>query len=114
MGKTEKNQIIDDFKHHVSSGKAATFKKYGMEFVIGSRQGAYITDISGKKTLINCHSNGGVFNLGHRHPEVIEALVKATETFDIGNHHFISSERAMLGKKIAELMPGDLNYTFLG
>ncbi|THD67388.1 aspartate aminotransferase family protein [Robertkochia marina] len=114
MGKAEKNQIINDFKNHVSYGKAATFKEYGMEFIIGERRGAYITDISGKKTLINCHSNGGVFNLGHRNPEVIDAMIKATENFDIGNHHLISSQRAALGKKLAELMPGDLNYSVFG
>lgn len=109
-----KKQVIKDFKEHVSSGKAATYKKYGMEFIIGERHGAYITDISGKKTLINCHCNGGVFNLGHRNPQIIETLIKATERFDIGNHHFISSQRAKLGKKLAELMPGDLNYTVFG
>jgi len=114
MDRTDKKQIIDDFSKHVSSGKADIYKKYGMEFVMGERHGAYFTDISGKKTLINCHSNGGVFNLGHRNPEVIEAMIKATEKFDIGNHHLISSQRARLGKKLAELMPGDLNYTVFG
>jgi putrescine aminotransferase len=112
--KPEKKQIIEDFKNHVSSGKAAVYKKYGMQFIIGERQGVYITDVSGKKKLINCHCNGGVFNLGHRNPQIIDALIKATEHFDIGNHHFISSQRARLGKKIAALMPGDLNYTVFG
>ena len=114
MNTSDKKQVINDFKNHVSSGKAATFKKYGMEFVIGKREGAYITDITGKKTLINCHSNGGVFNLGHRHPEIIDTLVRATQNYDIGNHHFISTQRARLGKTLASLMPGDLNYTVFG
>jgi len=109
-----KKQVINDFKNHVSSGKAATYKKYGMEFVMAERHGAYMMDINGKKTLINCHCNGGVFNLGHRNPEIIKTLIKATEKFDIGNHHFISSQRAKLGKRLAELMPGDLNYTVFG
>ncbi|WP_224490931.1 aspartate aminotransferase family protein [Robertkochia flava] len=114
MDTSDKKQIISDFKHHVSSGKVATFKKYGMDFIIGKREGAYITDVTGRKTLINCHSNGGVFNLGHRNPQVIEAMVNATQNFDIGNHHFISTQRARLGKRLAELMPGDLNYTVFG
>ncbi len=112
--KLNKKQIINDFKNHVSSGKAATYKKYGMEFIMAERHGAYMTDVNGKKTLINCHCNGGVFNLGHRNPEIIKTLIKATEKFDIGNHHFISSQRAKLGKRLAELMPGDLNYTVFG
>ncbi len=112
--KPGKKQIIEDFKNHVSSGKVAMYKKYRMQFVMGEREGIYMTDADGKKRLINCHSNGGVFNLGHRNPQVIEALIKATEKFDIGNHHFISSQRARLGKKLASLMPGDMNYTVFG
>ncbi len=110
----EKKQIIRDFEKHVSSGKVATFRKYGMQFVIGDRQGPYITDVTGKKTLINCHSNGGVFNLGHRNPQIIDALIRGTEQFDIGNHHLISIQRARLAKRIAELMPGDLDYVVFG
>ncbi len=114
VNKQEKKQIIRDFKNHVSSGKVATFRKYGMQFIIGERSGPYITDITGDKTLINCHSNGGVFNLGHRNPQIIEALVKGTQEFDIGNHHLISVQRARLAKKIASLMPEDLDYVVFG
>ncbi len=112
--KKEKRRIIEDFKKHVSSGKVATFRKYGMQFIMGDRSGPYITDITGEKTLINCHCNGGVFNLGHRNPQVIEALINGTQTFDIGNHHLISIQRARLAKKIAGLMPGDLDYAVFG
>jgi acetylornithine/succinyldiaminopimelate/putrescine aminotransferase len=112
--KAEKKQIIKDFAAHVSSGKAKTFKEYGMEFIIGKREGAYIWDITGDKKLINCHSNGGVFNLGHGNPEIVAALKDALNDLDIGNHHFISKQRAELAKKLAGLMPGDLDYTVFG
>ena len=112
--KAEKKQIIKDFAAHVSSGKAKTFKDYGMEFIIGKREGAYIWDITGNKKLINCHSNGGVFNLGHKNPEIVAAMKDALEDLDIGNHHFISKQRAELAKKLAGLMPGDLDYTVFG
>jgi len=112
--KAEKKQIIKDFASHVSSGKAKTFKDYGMEFIIGKREGPYIWDITGDKKLINCHSNGGVFNLGHRNPEIVKAMHQALDELDIGNHHFISKQRADLGKKLAELMPGDLEYSVFG
>ena len=55
--KTEKKNVINDFRNHVSSGKVTTCKKYGMEFVMGERTGAYMTDIRGNKRLINYHSN---------------------------------------------------------
>jgi acetylornithine/succinyldiaminopimelate/putrescine aminotransferase len=109
-----KKAIIQSFRDHVSSGKAAFFKKYRMDFVMGRREGPYLWDIDGKKKLFNLHCNGGVFNLGHRHQELI-ALLKATlDEYDIGNHHLMSAARADLAHDLAQSMPGDLQYTVFG
>ena len=99
------------FRDHVSSGKTAFFAQYGMEFVPGKREGVHIWDLSGDKRLINCHCNGGVFNLGHRNPVVVEALREALDEWDIGNHHLISQPRAALARRLAQLAPGDLPYS---
>ena len=110
----QKKQALIDFKNHVSSGKAAFFKKYRMDFVMGNREGVYLNDIDGKKKLLNLHSNGGVFNPGHRNPELIELLKNSFDELDIGNHHLMSRERANTAQLIASLMPGDLNYVVFG
>ncbi len=115
------------FRDHVSSGKAAFFAQYGMEFMPGRREGVYLWDTaptgdladSNTKRIINCHCNGGVFNLGHRHPVIVETLRRALQDLDIGNHHLISKHRAALARRLAELSPGgsatgsgpDLYYT---
>lgn len=109
-----KHQVIGTFKDHVSSGKAAFFQKYGMDFVMGRREGAFIWDIDGSKRLFNLHCNGGVFNLGHRNNELIEVLKAGLDDYDIGNHHLMSKVRADLAQMLAELMPGDLEYTVFG
>jgi acetylornithine/succinyldiaminopimelate/putrescine aminotransferase len=67
-----KQQAIEDFRDHVSSGKVAIFKKYGIDLVVGRRQGSYLWDLDGTKRLFNLHCNGGVFNLGHRNHELID------------------------------------------
>ena len=110
----EKKETINLFKDHVSSGKVAFYKKYHMDFVMGHREGSWLYDIDGRKKLFNLHSNGGVFNLGHRNKEVIEVLKKSLQTYDIGNHHLISKARAELAAQIAGLMPGELDYTIFG
>ncbi len=110
----EKKAIIDKFKFHVSSGKVKFYRKYGMKFVMGEREGSFIKDIEGKKVLLNLHCNGGVFNLGHRNRELIEILKKALEKYDIGNHHLISKPRAELAEYISYLMPPDLDYVIFG
>ncbi|MBU0528236.1 aminotransferase class III-fold pyridoxal phosphate-dependent enzyme [bacterium] len=111
---SEKLTAINQYKDFVSSAKVRFFEKYGMDFVMGKRKGSYIHDLDGKKELINLHCNGGVFNLGHRNPEIIDVLKKSLEDLDIGNHHLLSRERAELAGMLSDLMPGDLNYTVFG
>ena len=77
----------------------------GIDLVIGRREGYRIWDVDGRE-LIDIHLNGGVYNLGHRNPEVIGALRQALETLDIGNHHFPSTERAALAERLVSLTPG--------
>jgi len=114
VGIDPKEQIIDRYSKHVSSGKAEFFKSVDIDFVFGRREGPYVWDATGEKRLINCHCNGGVFNLGHRNPQIIQTLIKALSELDIGNHHFISEQRARLGERLAALSPGPLNYTVFG
>jgi len=110
----QKEEIIQKFSNHVSSGKAEFFMKYGMDFVMGKREGPYLYDIDGKKKLYNLHCNGGVFNLGHRNREIIETLKTSLDELDIGNHHLMSRERAELASMIGLLMPEDLDYVVFG
>lgn len=112
--KNERAAIFRDFSSHVSSGKARFFQSYRMDFVPGARGGCYLHDIEGNKQLFNLHCNGGVFNLGHRNPELIEVLKQGLEQWDIGNHHLVSQPRAEAAKLLASLMPGDLNYVVYG
>ncbi len=81
---------------------------------MGDRENIRIRDVENGTELINLHCNGGVFNLGHRNPQIIATLKEALDHFDIGNHHFISSERAKAAKMLSDLMPGDLSYTVFG
>jgi len=111
VGRRPKSESITAFRDHVSSGKAAFFASYGMDFVPGHREGVCLWDVGSPKRLVNCHCNGGVFNLGHRHPVVVDTLKRALDELDIGNHHLLSEQRAELGRRLAELAPGDLPYT---
>lgn len=113
IGKDSKEKIIEQFARHVSSGKAEFFKSAGIDFIFGRREGIYVYDVDGEK-LINCHSNGGVFNLGHRNTEIVAALKEALDELDIGNHHLVSEHRARLAEKLAEISPGDLNRVVFG
>lgn len=110
---SERSQVVEAFAEHVSSGKVKFYREMGVDLVMGQREGIYFWDLDGRQ-FINCHSNGGVFNLGHRHPQVIEALKQAVVEVDIGNHHLISRARADLAHQLAEKTAGDLNRVVFG
>ncbi|MFZ5562473.1 MAG: aspartate aminotransferase family protein [Thermodesulfobacteriota bacterium] len=109
-----KQQAIADFSDHVSSAKARFWRQFDMEIVMGRRQGPFFYDLDGRGPWFNLHCNGGVYNLGHRHPAVIRELAMAMEELDIGNGHLISKARADLARRLAGLMPGDLDYVVYG
>ena len=110
----EKRRALADFSTYVSSGKAEFFHTYGMDFVMGAREGPWLSDMDGASRLYNLHCNGGVFNLGHRDPRIRAALLDAVDELDIGNHHLMSRERAELAARLASLLPGDLSCTVFG
>ncbi|MFC2015480.1 aspartate aminotransferase family protein [Chloroflexota bacterium] len=113
IGQDPKARVSERFARHVSSGKVAFFQQVGIDFVFGKRQGVYVWDVDGQR-LIDCHCNGGVFNLGHHNPRVVGALRRALDELDIGNHHFVSEHRALLAERLAALCPGDLNRVIFG
>jgi acetylornithine/succinyldiaminopimelate/putrescine aminotransferase len=114
IGQEPKQEIIEKFARHVSSGKVDFFRTAGVDLVWGRREGVYIWDIDGEVRLINCNSNGGVFNLGHRNPEVMATLLEALAELDIGTHHTVSEHRALLGESLARISPGDINRVIFG
>ncbi len=104
-----KEKAFELYAKHVSSGKAEFYRSIGFDVVMGRREGVWIWTLDGRR-LLDAHCNGGVYNLGHRNPEVINTLREALEELDIGNHHLVSEQRALLAEELAKLMPGDLNY----
>ncbi|HMB53171.1 MAG TPA: aminotransferase class III-fold pyridoxal phosphate-dependent enzyme, partial [Thermoanaerobaculia bacterium] len=62
-------------------------------------------------SYVNCHCNGGVFNLGHRPAPVVGAVRAALEQLDVGNHHLISGWRAKLAERLAQTTGGRLSGT---
>ena len=109
-----KATVFHRYASHVSSKKAEFFTTFGFDFVFGRREGPYVWDIDGDKRLINCHSNGGVYNLGHRHPEIVAAMTEALASLDIGNHHLVSRQKADLACALARLSPGVMDYVVFG
>ncbi len=103
--------VVEEFASFVSPGRVGVYRALGVDAVPGRREGVYVWDLDGKR-YINCRSSGGVFNLGHRAPAVVNALKQALDVLDIGDHMLLSEQRARLARRLAELTPGDITYSF--
>lgn len=103
-----KQDVFRRTREYLAPARVDAFLGLGVPLVIGRREGYRIWDLDGHE-LLDLHLNGGTYNLGHRHPEVLAELLRLLETLDVGNHHFPSPARADLAEALARLTPGDLH-----
>jgi acetylornithine/succinyldiaminopimelate/putrescine aminotransferase len=100
-----KARTLELAERYVCPDRVRVMAEAGIDLVMGRREGYRIWDVDGHE-LIDVHLNGGIYNLGHRNPDVIAALTAALQSLDIGNHHFPSTERAALAERLVGLTPG--------
>ncbi len=111
IGRQSEEAIIRDYATYVNPGRVEVFERMGLAFVPGRREGVWMWNVSGDMRVLNCRSSGGVFNLGHRPPRVIAAVQAALEEIDVGDHMLLDEMRAVLGKRLATITPGDIQYS---
>ena len=98
----DRRSLFDSYREHVNAGKIAVFEQYGFDAVMGRREGVRFWDAYDEdRSWINCHCNGGVFNLGHQNPRVLAAVRDSLTTTDIGNHHLPAPGRGVLAERLA-------------
>ena len=101
MAEISREQTIGLYKQYLHKHKIPVYKEFNWEVIEGKREGVFIWDVNGKR-YFDCHTCGGTYNLGHRNPDVVAAVQAAIAKYDLGNHHLISPERALLAKKLVE------------
>ena len=110
----DRAEVFDTYERHVSAGKVRFYKSVDLDVVMGAREGATFSDRFDDRRWYNCHCNGGVFNLGHRNPEVLAAVARALSSVDVGNHHLVSDARARLAERLAATTGGALPGIIFG
>lgn len=107
----KREDILQKSIDHWNPSKTQEWINRGMDIVMGKREGYCFWDVDGRKWL-NIHINGGTYNLGHRNPEVVQALVDASAELDVGNHHFTGITKALLAEQLTSLCPDGLDYAY--
>jgi putrescine aminotransferase len=107
------NESVKGFMENVNPGFLEYRKSVSTDYtaVEWTDSGASFTDINGK-TFIDCLGGYGIFNVGHRHPKVAEAVRNQLQRQALHSQELLDPLRAMLARLIAMITPGDLQYCF--
>lgn len=108
-----KAQVLDRAKTFWNPDKTQFWTDSGVDLVIDRREAYFLWDMGGRR-LIDMHLNGGTYNLGHRNPEVMQAISEGMTHFDVGNHHFPSVARTALAQRLIESAPASLKKVAFG
>lgn len=74
-------------------------------------EGVYFWDADGKRYL-DFASQLVNTNVGHQHPKVVKAIQDQAAQLTFASPGMATEPRGLLGKKLAEITPGDLKKTF--
>jgi taurine---2-oxoglutarate transaminase len=78
---------------------------------VARSEGIYFWDAAGKR-YIDFSSQLMNMNIGHQHPKVIKAIHEQASQLCYAHPGLATEPRGLLGKKIAEIAPGNLKKTF--
>ena len=97
---TRRETTLAKYADHVNPARASILKMMGMDLVADRSEGYRIWDVDGSDYL-DLDLRAGVYNLGHRNPQVIAALRTALGTADMGFALFPGEKQALLAEKLA-------------
>lgn len=102
--------VVSDYSEHLNPGlaKLMQFAGFGVEV---QAEGMYITDQDGRQYL-DFLGGYGVFSLGHRHPDVLKAVVDQLQKQPLSSKTFFNPVQGALARRLSEVAPEGLQYTF--
>lgn len=102
--------VYEKYTKHMNPNlaKLMGFAGFGVEV---RAEGCYIYDHENRKYL-DCLGGYGTFSFGHRNPKVVEAVKKQLDIMPLGGKAFFSQKAADLAERLAQLAPGNLQFSF--
>ena len=105
-------QVISKYEKYINPAMAKLFRFMGLNSVENRAQGCYVYDEQDKE-YIDCLGGYGVFALGHCHPQVVKAVQEQVGRIPLSSKVLFNRQLADLAEKLAEITPGDLQYSFI-
>jgi putrescine aminotransferase len=113
----ERKRVINDavkyWTDHVNAGFLQYRKSVSTDYtaVEWDDEGAVFRDVNGKE-FIDMLGGFGIYNVGHRHPQVLKAVREQLDRQAIHSQELIDPLRTYLAHLVSLITPGDLQYAF--
>jgi putrescine aminotransferase len=104
-------QVFDDFSNYCSAPLANLLKFIGFDSTEVSARDCLVTDSRGDEYL-DCLGGYGTMSVGHSHPHVVGRVKEQLDKMAMWSRVFFNAPQAELAKRLAELTPGELQYSF--
>ncbi len=112
LGHAEKKRIEGQFARHINSGQVKYLKAGHLDVLETMRRGIRFTDQATGRTMIDCFTSAGCFNVGRGNPVVLAALEEALGSLDMGSWMLVSPWKAALARELVDIAPKGLNRVF--
>jgi putrescine aminotransferase len=104
-------ETIEKYRKYVNPGLANLMDFVGFHAVEWSGHGVYVRDTAGNNYL-DFLGGYGVFALGHSNPVVVKAVQEQAGRMALSSRVLFNRLQADLAEKLAEITPGNLQYSF--
>ncbi|HTA40392.1 MAG TPA: aminotransferase class III-fold pyridoxal phosphate-dependent enzyme, partial [Candidatus Acidoferrales bacterium] len=109
-------ETVDGFRDHVNPGfleyrKAGDAGGAGAVVEWSDAGPNSYRDVNGREYL-DCLGGFGIFNVGHRHPKVVKAVMDQLRSQPLHSQDLLDPLRAMLAKTLSMLTPPQLEFAF--
>lgn len=106
-------ETLNGFKEHINPGFLEYRKSVSTDYTALEWKDSKTTfeDIHGK-VYIDCLGGFGMYNTGHRHSKIVQAVLNQLKKQALHSLEILDPLRPMLGKLVALISPGSLQYSF--
>lgn len=104
-------EVITAYREYYNPSLARLMKLSGFNTVEWEASGIVVKDVRGREYL-DFLGGYGVFAAGHRHPKIVARVKEQLERMPMSSKVFFNAPLALLAKKLAQITPGDLKYSF--
>ncbi|MBI1953251.1 MAG: aspartate aminotransferase family protein [Candidatus Omnitrophica bacterium] len=103
---------LTNYRRFINPSLALLMRVFSGGRVEARGQGVYVEDTEGRR-YIDCLAGFGSISCGHAHPKIVAAVMEQLQLLPASTKVFFNKPLADLSKLLAEITPGDLQYSFI-